>query len=92
MYKHCKAFIFPSFYEGFGIPPMEALCMGAPIVISDIPVLRQIYKGAAHYINPCDFAVKLDKLIMEETMPAQMVLSEYSWDKSAGQLVNVIGG
>lgn len=91
LYKHCKAFIFPSFYEGFGIPPMEALCMGAPIVISDIPVLREIYKGAAHYINPCDADVELDKLIKEETVPAQTILSDYSWDKSARQLMKVIG-
>jgi glycosyltransferase involved in cell wall biosynthesis len=49
---HCKALVFPSFYEGFGVPPLEALRVGSPIIVSDIPVLREIYQDAAIYIDP----------------------------------------
>ena len=91
LYKHCKAFLFPSLYEGFGIPPMEALCMGAPIIISDIPVLRGIYGAAAHYIDPNNANVRLDELLEEETASAESVLSKYSWDESARKLVEVLG-
>lgn len=91
LYKHCRAFLFPSLYEGFGIPPMEALCMGAPVIISDIEVLKGIYKDAAYYIDPKNPNVKLDKLLEDETAPAESVLVEYSWDESARKLVRVLG-
>lgn len=89
--KHCKAFLFPSTYEGFGIPPMEALCMGAKIVLGDIPSLREIYKDTAYYIdceNPyCD----IDKLLAaKQVKPAETVLSRYSWQKSAEKIAEVL--
>ena len=61
--KYCKAFVFPSTYEGFGIPPMEALCMGARIILGDIPVLHEIYGESALYINCNDADVNLDELL-----------------------------
>lgn len=89
--KHCKAFLFPSTYEGFGIPPMEALCMGAKIVLGDIPSLREIYKDTAYYVdceNPyCD----IDKLLAaKQVKPAETVLSRYSWQKSAEKIAEVL--
>ena len=44
--------IFPSLYEGFGLPPLEALAAGIPVMCSDIPVLREIYKDKVTYFNP----------------------------------------
>ncbi len=50
---NCKAFLFPTFYEGFGIPPLEAVACGAPqIIVSDTPCMREIYGEYASYINP----------------------------------------
>lgn len=91
--KYCKAFIFPSTYEGFGIPPMEALCMGARIVLGDIPVLHEIYKDAAVYINCTKPDVNLDELldnneVKEESV--KKVLSEHSWEKSAFSIVELL--
>ena len=41
---HCKAFLFPTLYEGFGIPPLEAVACGAPeIIVSDTPCMREVY-------------------------------------------------
>ncbi len=93
--KYCKAFVFPSTYEGFGIPPMEALCMGARIVLGDIPVLHEIYDGAALYINCNRADVNLDELLDssdadKEREAAKRVLNSYSWEKSAGILVNLL--
>lgn len=79
--RHCKAFLFPSFYEGFGIPPMEALSVGADIVISDIPVLHEIYGDAAVYVDPNgDGRFEIDPSVREN---AKEILSKYSYGKSA---------
>lgn len=88
--KHCKAFLFPSTYEGFGIPPMEALCMGAKIVISKIDCLREIYGSSAYYIDPANPQISIDELLKEEVSPAKDVLERYSWDRSASELCHII--
>ena len=49
--QKCKAFVFPSYYEGFGIPPLEALSAGARIIIARSASLPEIYGNAALYID-----------------------------------------
>lgn len=44
--------IFPSLYEGFGLPPLEAMASGVPVIASDIPVIHEICKDAISYLNP----------------------------------------
>lgn len=78
LYKTCKAFIFPSLYEGFGIPPLEAMTVGCKnIMVSDIPVFREIYGNSVKYIktdsNECkQIFQKLNK--QQETYE-----NRYSW-------------
>lgn len=85
--RNCKAFLFPSFYEGFGIPPLEALSLGTPIVVSDIPVMREIFGTSARYIDPADSDVDLNALINEPVASECSILENYSWDKSARKLL-----
>jgi glycosyltransferase involved in cell wall biosynthesis len=54
LYAHAKAFVFPSFMEGFGIPPLEALAFRVPVVCSDIPVIREVCGDAVRYADPSD--------------------------------------
>lgn len=54
MYNLATLFIYPSLYEGFGLPPLEAMACGAPVILSDIPVHKEIYNGSAHFCNPLD--------------------------------------
>lgn len=84
--ENCKAFLFPSFYEGFGIPPLEALSVGASIIISNSSCLPEVYGDAAHYIDPNDYEVDLDQLLVEPVAPPETILDRYSWEKSAKQL------
>lgn len=51
LYDGASALVYPSKWEGFGIPPLEALAVGIPIVISDIPVHKEIFEDAAFYIQ-----------------------------------------
>jgi glycosyltransferase involved in cell wall biosynthesis len=88
--KHCKALLFPSFYEGFGVPPLEALSVGAPVIVSDIPVLKEIYRDAALYIDPHRNDYRLQDLLAVPTNGAEAVLETYSWEASARKLLSVL--
>ncbi len=84
LYKNCKAFIFPSFYEGFGIPPMEALSVGAKVILSNTSCLPEIYGESAYYINPNNPHVNLEELMERRSvLDADQVLNKYGWDKTA---------
>lgn len=52
LYKHADLFVFPSLIEGFGLPPLEAVAMGCPVVLSDIEVHKEVFGEAGLYFNP----------------------------------------
>lgn len=88
--QSCKAFIFPSYFEGFGIPPLEALSCGAKIVVARAASLPEIYGDAAHYIDPFNTDVDLDKLLAEPVASPDKVLEKYSYDRAAQLLFAVL--
>lgn len=87
---HAKALLFPSRAEGFGIPPLEALALGTPAIVSDIPVLREIYGNTVRYIDPDDGTADLDALLKEPAEDPAEVLKKYSWDRAAEQWLELI--
>lgn len=80
---NCKAFIFPSYYEGFGIPPLEALSVGTKIIVSDAACLPEIYKDCAYYINPDSTDINLNDLLKEPKTNPSEVLKYYTYQNSA---------
>ena len=54
LYSACQIFVYPSLYEGFGLPPLEAMACGAPVITSDIAPLRETVNGSARLIDPLD--------------------------------------
>lgn len=88
--KHCKAFIFPSLYEGFGLPPIEALALGADVISSDTTSLPEVLADSVHYIDPRDTDVDLGALMSEETGDREHALGQFSWERSAAKLLETI--
>jgi glycosyltransferase involved in cell wall biosynthesis len=84
--RYCKAFLFPTFYEGFGLPPLEALSAGAKaIIISDTEVMHEIYGNNAVYINPNDYDIILEEHLSEYGS-MDSILKKYTWKSSAIEL------
>jgi glycosyltransferase involved in cell wall biosynthesis len=88
--ERCRAFILPSYYEGFGLTPLEALSCGAPIVIANAASLPEIYGNTAHYIDPFNTDVDLDKLLLEPVESPDAILKKYSYDTAAMQVYELI--
>ena len=64
--KNCKAFICPSLYEGFGVPPMEALALGAQVIVSNTSALPEVFENSVHYIDPYNPNIDMDALLQEQ--------------------------
>ncbi|PIB37139.1 hypothetical protein BFP72_17865 [Reichenbachiella sp. 5M10] len=92
LYKSAKLFIYPSLYEGFGIPPLEAMSFGCPTLVSDIGSLREVCSEASAYFNPYDEKDLLDKMELclsnreirtSLTEKGRERINNYSWQSSA---------
>lgn len=89
--RDCKAFLFPTFYEGFGIPPLEAISAGArQVVVSDTEVMHEIFGKGVIYIDPNDYTSDLTNLSEISNEQVSELLKKYSWKKSADNLLNLL--
>lgn len=86
----CKAFLFPTFYEGFGLPPLEAMSTGAVVIVSDSKVMHEVYEDSVYYINPKNYNINLRKLIETNIGDAKRILNKYSFKKSAFLLKSLL--
>jgi glycosyltransferase involved in cell wall biosynthesis len=86
----CKAFILPSYYEGFGLTPLEALSCGAKIIVANAASLPEIYGNTAHYIDPFNTDIDLDALLREPVESPRAILEKYSYDSAAEQILSLI--
>lgn len=98
LYKHARAFVFPSLYEGFGLPPLEAMANKIPTIASKASCLPEILKNAAEYFNPQnpdEIAQTIQKIFTDENLRAQLIatgtdlLPQYSWQKTANQTLSL---
>lgn len=98
LYSNAVGFIYPSLYEGFGIPPIEAQKCGCPVLSSDIPVLKEVLQDSAYYCNPYDIndiSEKMQLLCRDNHAVVQAGyenVNRFSWQKSAMALAHVIEG
>jgi glycosyltransferase involved in cell wall biosynthesis len=92
LYTHATAYVFPSLLEGFGLPGLEAMSYGIPVVSSNATCLPEIYGQAAHYFNPTDtsdMAEAIDQVLSDDTIRTRLSkagfkqIKKYSWKKMA---------
>lgn len=91
---HADAMIFPSLYEGFGLPPLEAMACGCPAVVSREASLPEICKDAAIYCDPYDIQDIADKMIAslhsQNIEAGKKLVKSYSWDVAAKKIAQTM--
>lgn len=99
LYENATCFVYPSFYEGFGLPPLEAMTCGCPVIASNTSSLPEVCGDAALYCdpyNPADIAVKITELM--KTVSLRKTLQQrglervelFSWERCAQEIFGVI--
>jgi glycosyltransferase involved in cell wall biosynthesis len=98
LYQNTAAYVFTSLSEGFGLPPLEAMAHGAPVVSSDASCMPEVYGEAAHYCDatdPQDIAAKIGHVLDDPTLRQRLIhsghkrLARYSWQKMAEETLAI---
>jgi glycosyltransferase involved in cell wall biosynthesis len=99
LYEHALCFVFPSLYEGFGLPPLEAMHCGCPTLVSRSASLPEVCAEASAYCDPYDprdIAKQLGKLLSSAAMRAELRQAglertrRFTWERAALQLQEII--
>lgn len=97
-YNTADLFVFPSLYEGFGLPPLEAMACGCPVISSNVSSLPEIIGNAGLLANPNDyndFSAKISKVLTDNDLMATLIKKGlirsqlFSWEKTAEQTWNL---
>lgn len=98
LYENTKVYVFPSLMEGFGLPGLEAMSCGAPVVSSNATCLPEVYGNAAHYFNPYDvegMAQAIDEVLTDNKLRIDLIskgkmrVKNFSWEQTAMQTLEV---
>lgn len=99
IYSNAQMFIYPSFYEGFGLPPLEAMACGCPTAVSNVTSLPEVCGDASLYFNPNDFESIKDaiiKIFNNNKIKNDLIHKGYErvnlfdWEASSKKLVQII--
>src|SRR4029077_6029647 len=100
MYRLAGVFVFPSLYEGFGLPPLEAMASGTPVVTSNVSSLPEVAGDAAVLVDPYDpqaIADGIYRVLTDEQLRRDMVhkgiarAGQFSWEQSARRVRQIYG-
>lgn len=92
------AFVFPSLYEGFGLPPLEAMASGTPVIASAVSSLPEVVGGAAMLVNPenvFDIARGIAEVLTNPELRESLIIkgkrqaASFSWDRTAREVLSV---
>jgi glycosyltransferase involved in cell wall biosynthesis len=96
-YQAASAFVFPSLYEGFGLPPLEAMACGTPVVCSSVSSLPEVVGDAAEIVNPenvFDIARGMREALLDSSLRSRLVergfeqARRFSWERTAQQVLD----
>lgn len=99
LYRNALCFVLPSLYEGFGLPVLEAMKHGCPVITSNVSSLPEAGGDAALYFDPnsaSDIANVIEKVITDEKLRQEMVkkgynqIKKFSWEKTAKETLKVL--
>ncbi len=94
LYAGASIFVFPSVYEGFGLPPLEAMAAGVPVIASNLASIPEVVGNAALLINPYDPAAIGDailRIVEDDSLRKDLIssgkehASKFNWDRTAEQ-------
>jgi glycosyltransferase involved in cell wall biosynthesis len=97
-YDSAKIFVFPSLYEGFGLPPLEAMAHGTPVVTSNVTSLPEVVGNAAVLVNPenvFEIMRALHRVLMDQTLRERMKeraykqVTKFSWESSVRRVLDI---
>jgi glycosyltransferase involved in cell wall biosynthesis len=97
-FESAAAFVFPSLYEGFGLPPLEAMASGTPVVTSNVGSLPEVVGDAALLVNPenvFEIARGIQEVLLDEDLRLQLIAkgkaqaARFSWERTARQVLEV---
>ncbi len=97
LYQNATAYVFPSLSEGFGLPGLEAMVHGCPVVSSNATCLPEVYGGAAHYFEPSDteeMAEKIAEVLTNSRLRKKLIenghiqTKKFSWKRMAEQTLS----
>ena len=97
-YNGASAFVFPSFYEGFGLPPLEAMACGCPVIVSDTSSLPEICGDGAYYVDPgCVNSITrgIYDILSDEDLQKNLIskglerTNLFNWEKAAKKTLNI---
>jgi glycosyltransferase involved in cell wall biosynthesis len=97
-YARAAAFVFPSLYEGFGLPPLEAMALGTPVVTSNVSALPEVLGDAAVYVNPenvFDISRGIRLALLDDKLRAQLQqrgfeqVKHFSWENSVRRVLEI---
>ena len=98
LYAGARALVYPSFYEGFGLPPLEMLACGGAVLSSTADALREVLGGQAHYVEPLDAdgwrhalsrVIADDEWLRELRAGGKERAARFSWERCAEQTAAV---
>ncbi len=97
-YRHATAFVYPSLYEGFGLPPLEAMAQSCPVVSSNTSSMPEVIGSAAEYFDPTDLdqlSSAIEKVVFDADRRAELIdlgrqrVADFTWAQCAKKTVEV---
>jgi len=98
LYRRAEVFVYPSYYEGFGLPPLEAMARNLPVITSNVSSLPEVVGSAALAVNPYDIneiAKALELVVTDDKLKNRLIkagqeqIHNFSWEKTAKQYLEL---